>query len=291
MKSAALEYERPTSVSQALALKRQWGDRASYLAGGQSLMPAINMRLNAAACLIDLNRVESMRGIALEGDHLTIGAMTTHATILASDLVREHVPVLIEAGRHLAHTAIRNRGTIGGSLALFDAAAEWPAACILVDAQIRVEGPDGVRHHPAESFVQGLFNRSLGEDELITAILLPKQRPTDRSVVLELARRQGDFASAALMATISTTAGKPTGLRMVFFGISDLPRRFQALESQLLAAIQAGGLAAVADLTRTALINENVVADLYHSVEMKRHLCGVLASRALRQLLEPETSA
>ena len=290
MKSAALEYERPTSVEQALALKRHWGDRASYLAGGQSLMPAINMRLNAAACLIDLNRIESMRGITLEGDHLVIGAMTTHAAILTSELVREHVPVLIQAGRYLAHTAIRNRGTIGGSLALFDAAAEWPAACILLNAQIRVEGPDGLRHHPAESFVQGLFNRSLGEDELITAILIPKQRSTDRSVVLELARRQGDFASAALMATVRVTAGKPTELRMVFFGVSDLPRRFETLESQLLEAIQAGHLTDVADLTRTALLRENVVADLYHSVEMKRHLCGVLASRALRQLLAPETS-
>jgi CO/xanthine dehydrogenase FAD-binding subunit len=135
-----------------------------------------------------------------------------------------------------------------------------------------------------------MFNRSLGEDDLITAILMPKQRTNDRSVVLELARRQGDFASAALMATVSSTAGKPTGLRMVFFGISDLPRRFQTLESQLLEAIQTGHLAHVADLTRTALLNENVVADLYHSVEMKRHLCGVLASRALRQLLVPETS-
>jgi carbon-monoxide dehydrogenase medium subunit len=253
-------------------------------------MPAINMRLNAAACLIDLNRIESMRGITLEGDHLVIGAMTTHAAILASELVREHVPVLIHAGRHLAHTAIRNRGTMGGSLALFDAAAEWPAACILVDAQIRVEGPDGVRHHPAESFVRGLFNRSLGEDELITAILLPKQCPTDRSVVLELARRQGDFASAALMATVRSTAGKPTGLRMVFFGVSDLPRRFETLESQLLEAIQTGDLTEVAALTTAALLRENVVADLYHSVEMKRHLCGVLAGRALRQLLVPETS-
>ena len=139
--------------------------------------------------------------------------------------------------------------------------------------------------------MQGLFNRSLGEDELITAILFPKQRPTDRSVVLELARRQGDFASAALMATVTMTAGKPTRLRMVFFGVSDLPRRFHTLESQLLEAIQAGHWAAIGDLTRTALLHENVVGDLYHSVEMKRHLCGVLASRALRQLLAPETSA
>lgn len=286
MKSAEFGYERPHSVSEALALKRKWGGAGRFLAGGQSLMPAMNMRFNASECLIDLNRIDNLRQISLAGDRLVIGAMARHAEVLASPLVAQHAPVLIQAGRHLAHAAIRNRGTFGGSIALADPAAEWPAACLLLNADIHVQTDAGEKKFASRDFFRGLYTTALTEDDLVTAVSIPIAAAGERSVVLELARRHGDFAVAAVMARAQVKAGQLSGLGLVFFGVADRPLRIAALEEQLQSKANAGQLDQIESTAKAALAGVSFAADLVHSVDAKRHLCGVLAQRAMTQLLE-----
>lgn len=285
MKAGEFSYERPSSISEALAIKRRWGPAGRFLAGGQSLMPAINMRLNASECLIDLNRIDELRAIRLEAGHLVIGAMARHADVLESALIRQHAPLLLQAGRHLAHTAIRNRGTFGGSVALADPAAEWPAACLLLGAQMRVIGDGGAITYRAEEFFQGLYATRLGDNDLLESVAIPVQPPEERSAVIELARRQGDFAVAAVMARARIKSGALDGLAMVFFGVSDRPLRIAALEAQAATMANAGQLAGIEQAVGAPLAAAHIVADLYHSAQAKRHLCAVLSHRAVAQLL------
>lgn len=285
MKAGEFSYERPSSIAEAIAIKQRWGAAGRFLAGGQSLMPAVNMRFNASECLIDLNRVESLRSIQLDAGRLVIGAMARHADVLESPLVRQHLPILLQAGRHLAHSAIRNRGTFGGSVALADPAAEWPAACLLLGAELRVIGDSGLKTYAAADFFQGLYATSLQENDLLESVAIPVQTPDERSAVIELARRHGDFAVAAVMARACVKAGAIEGLSMVFFGVSDRPLRIPALEAQVQSLANAGQLAAIEQAVRPSLASTHIVADLYHSQEAKRHLCAVLSHRVAAQLL------
>lgn len=286
MKASAFTYERPTDVEQALASKARWGTSARFLAGGQSLMPAMNMRFNASECLIDLNGIESMRGIRDEGDELVIGAMTRHEQVASSDLVRKKAPLLVQASRHLAHAAIRNRGTFGGSVALAHPDAEWPAACLLLDARIRMIGPSGSREVPAAEFFQGMYTTSLEENDLLESVVIPAQSSTERSCVLELARRQGDFATAAVMARAHVQGKSISQLRLVFFAVGDTPLRDPDLDSRVQEATNADNLAGIGDLVKAALLKQELRADLYAGPDTKRHLCSVLARRAVTQMIE-----
>lgn len=285
MKAGEFSYERPSSIAEAIAIKQRWGAAGRFLAGGQSLMPAINMRFNASECLIDLNRVEALQAIRLDADRVVIGAMARHADVLESPLVRQHLPILLQAGRHLAHSAIRNRGTFGGSVALADPAAEWPAACLLLGAELRVLGDGGPKTYSAADFFQGLYATSLQENDLLESVAIPVQAPEERSAVIELARRHGDFAVAAVMARARLKAGALEALSMVFFGVSDRPLRIPALEAQVRAMANAGQLAEIEQAVRPSLASSHIVADLYHSEEAKRHLCAVLSHRVAAQLM------
>lgn len=287
MKACEFVFERPGTVQQALASKARWGGSARFLAGGQSLMPAINMRLNQPDCLIDLNGIEALRGIRLDGGHLVIGAQARHSEVAASPLVHRAAPLLAQAGKYLAHVAIRNRGTFGGSLALADPAAEWPAACLLLDAVMRVASPGGSRDVPAVRFFQGLYTTDLGEDDLLESVLIPAQHEDERSCVLESARRQGDFATAAVMVRARVQGGRLSALRMVFFAVCDTPLRDSALDQAVEAEVNRGGRAEVTGLVKAALAAHELRGDLYTAADTKRHLCGVLARRAVVQLLEP----
>jgi carbon-monoxide dehydrogenase medium subunit len=285
VKAAELSYECPSSLEEALAIKKHWGLSGQFLAGGQSLMPAVNMRLNSPDCLIDLNRIASLRGIREEDGCVVIGAMTRHAEIAASPIVRQRLPALVEASRHLGHTAIRNRGTFGGSIALFDPAAEWPAACLLLGAQIHTVSPAGRRSIAAERFIQGLYKTDLDKDGLIESVSLPFQAPAERSVVLEQSRRLGDFASAAVMARGVLKETSAPMLRLVFFAVSDRPLRLEPLELELIPLARDEALSEIAPRVKEALASQALVADLYHSVPAKRHLAAVLAQRAIAALL------
>ncbi|MEY4712905.1 MAG: hypothetical protein RIS88_2355 [Pseudomonadota bacterium] len=284
MKSAAFAFERPASVQQALSVKARWGAAARFLAGGQSLMPAMALRFNQSACLIDLNGLQELRQIRMEGDRLVIGAMARHAQVIASPEVARAAPVLAQAGRYLAHAAIRNRGTFGGSVALADPAAEWPAACILLDATVRILGEKGRREVPARQFFQGMYMTELGEDELLESVVIASRPAQEKSCVLELARRHGDFATAAVMARAQVQAGKLSGLRLVFFAVADTPLQDAALDTRLQDAFNTGPAAEVATLATRGLAAHALRADLYNQAATKAHLCGVLAGRALAQL-------
>lgn len=285
MKATAFAFERPGTVQQALASKRAWGGAARFLAGGQSLVPAINMRFNQPECLIDLNGIDDLRGIRLDGGELRIGALARHAEVAGSELVQRNVPLLVQAGRHLAHVAIRNRGTFGGSVALADPAAEWPAACLLLGARMRILGEQGAREMPAERFFQGLYMTDLGEDELLESVVIPVQAAGEKSCVLELARRQGDYASAAVMARGRAEGGGLRGLRLAFFAVADRPVLDPALDASVERAVQAGSLAEVPAIVQQAMAAHPVRADLYNAARTKAYLCGVLARRAVVQLI------
>jgi len=284
MKSGAFAFEKPTSVQQALAAKARWGGAARFLAGGQSLMPAMALRFNESQCLIDLNGLDDLARISLEGTQLVIGAMARHSQVIASPDVARAAPILPKAGRYLAHAAIRNRGTFGGSLALADPAAEWPAACLLLDARVRIVGEQGRREVPIGQFLQGMYMTALEENELLESIVIPSRPADEKCCVLELARRHGDYASAAVMASARVQGGQLTGLRLVFFAVADAPVLDTKLNAQLQDTFNRGGASEVAPQATQALAAHALRPDLYTEAATKAHLCGVLASRALTQL-------
>ncbi len=176
MKASAFSYARATSVADALELLAAHGDRAKVLSGGQSLMPAMNLRLISPELIVDIGELAELRGIAVNGNTLKIGALTRHVDLQRSPDVAGHAPLLTEAIAHVAHPAIRNRGTIGGSLAHADPASELPACMVALNATIVVRGPKGERRIAAEDFFMGIYETALSPDELLIAVELPVQR-------------------------------------------------------------------------------------------------------------------
>jgi aerobic carbon-monoxide dehydrogenase medium subunit len=269
VKAPAFAYARPKSLEEALDLLERPGARA--LAGGQSLIPSLNMRLSAPDLLVDLNGLSSLRGISLEQGVVRIGALTTHSEIERDERVAKHVPLLAEAVRHVAHPAIRNRGTLGGSLALADPAAEYPACVLALKASIFVTGKKGERMIPAGEFFRGLFETALAPDELITAVEFRAIGKDERSAFLELTRRHGDYAIVGLAAHRSGSN------RFVFFGVGSTP--FFAKQ-----ASQASTLKEALEKLKGEL---EPAADLYHTSKTKLHLAGVLLERAWNTLSKP----
>src|SRR3954469_11786076 len=176
MKASAFAYARPTSVANALELLSVHGDKAKVLSGGQSLMPAMNLRLINPEFLVDIGQLAELRGIVVKGDILTIGALTRHVDILKSAEIAAHAPLLRDATSHVAHPAIRNRGTLGGSLAHADPAAELPACMVALGATVIVRGPRGERRIPANEFFTGIYETALSPQELLVAVELPLAR-------------------------------------------------------------------------------------------------------------------
>ena len=173
MKAAAFDYIKPTSLDQVLSLLQQHGDDARLLAGGQTLMATLNMRLSEPALVIDITGLAALRGISVQGSALRIGALVTHSEIEASPLVAQHAPMLTEAVPHIAHRAIRNSGTWGGSLAYADPAAEWPTCLLALGGTVIARGPKGERRIAADDFFQGLYSTALQPDEVLVAAEVP----------------------------------------------------------------------------------------------------------------------
>lgn len=210
MKPAAFDYVRPRSVAEAIACLSANPSDAKLLAGGQSLLPALNFRLSAPALLVDIGRLAELTGIRLTDDSLVIGAACTHAALLAAPEIAHHVPLIAEALAHVAHPAIRSRGTIGGSLANADPAAELPAVMLALDAIFISEGPLGTRRTAAADFFTGMFETVLAAEEILIAVEIP--RCERRWGFAELARRHGDYAIIGLAATMGVD-----GARLAFF--------------------------------------------------------------------------
>ena len=282
MKASSFGYARPASLAEAFALLARHGEGAKLLAGGQSLIPSLNMRLAAPELLVDLGALGELEGIAPLGQGLRIGARTRHCEIERSALVAERAPLLAQAAPHIAHVAIRNRGTLGGSLALADPAAEWPACCVALGAQIVLASARGERRVAAEQFFKALYATELAADEILVAVEIPPPSPQARSVFLELARRRGDYAMVGLAAQANRTDGQLRDVRLVFLGVGAIP----VLARHAMAAIEgkAADAAAIAAVQRDLNKDLSPNGDLYTSAEAKLHLARVLTGRALAAL-------
>jgi len=282
LKAPSFDYARPASLAEALQLLARHGERAKLLAGGQSLIPSLNMRLAAPEMLIDLGALKELQGIAPQGDGLRIGAGTRHREIEHSALVAQRAALLAQAAPHIAHVAIRNRGTLGGSLAMADPAAEWPACCVALQATLVIASARGERRVGAGQFFKALYSTDLATDEILVAVEFPAPAPKARSTFLELARRRGDYAMVGLAALASRGAGKLAGVRLAFLGVAAVP----VLARRAMAAAEgrqpdANTIAAV-----QSAIGEDLQpgADLYTSAAAKLHLARVLTGRALAEL-------
>jgi carbon-monoxide dehydrogenase medium subunit len=286
MKAPPLAYVRATSLTDAFNLWRDAGPDAKLLAGGQSLLATLAFRLSDPGTLIDISRLKELRGIAQSGSAVRVGALTTHTELGSNALIRTHVPLLAEAVPLIAHAAIRNRGTIGGSLVFADPAAELPACCVALDANIIARNAADERRIPASQFFTGLYATALRPHELIAGIEFPVAKPGERSTIIELARRSGDYAMAGIAAKAKVSGSTIVEPRLVYFGVGDAP----VLAERAMAAI--GGHQVLPDTTaaaQTALMNDlDPPADQHGSTDMKRHLSRVLLARALNRLVGAE---
>lgn len=282
MKSPAFDFVRADSIDHVHALLTQHGDDARVLAGGQTLLATLNMRLSQPALLVDIGGLQSLRSITVSGNTLRIGALTRHVDIEDSALVAQHAPLLAQAAPHIAHRAIRNRGTFGGALAYADPAAEWPACVLALGGTLVLASTKGERRVAAQDYFQGLFATARRDDELLVACELPCVTANQRQHFDELARRHGDYAVAGLAACAQWRSGALHDVRLAFLSLGDRPLRAHATE----AILQAGPLtAARVDEADAALRSElDPFADLTHSAATKKQLAATLMRRALQRL-------
>jgi carbon-monoxide dehydrogenase medium subunit len=282
MKASAFSYARATSVANALELLGAHGDKAKVLSGGQSLMPAMNLRLISPELIVDIGELAELRGIAVSGDVLSIGALTRHVDLQRSPDVSAHAPLLTEAVAHVAHPAIRNRGTLGGSLAHADPASELPACMVALNATVVVRGSRGERRIAAVDFFKGIYETGLSADELLISVELPVGRKGSAHFFHEFARRHGDYAIAGLAAHAIMDGGLFTDLRLAFFAVGDRPVLARAASGLIGVPITPAVLSdAAAALGRELDPQEDQQA----SASMRRHLARVLMRRCVAALL------
>lgn len=288
MKAPAFAYARPRQLAQVLALLEQHGDEARLLAGGQTLLATLNMRLSEPALLIDMQSVTELKGIQLSGNGLRIGAMVTHSEIESSSLVARHAPLLALAAPHIAHRAIRNLGTFGGSIAYGDPAAEWPACLLALDGVVVARSLAGEHRIAAQDFFTGLYTTALNPDEVIVACEIPVATPRQRFAFDELARRHGDYAVVGLAASAHWQGDSLQQVRLAWLGVGHMPQRSLATEQLLQGQRFSPALLTQAlHSLRTELQAE---ADLTHSAAAKQHLAGVMLKRALQTLTAPQAA-
>jgi carbon-monoxide dehydrogenase medium subunit len=275
MKPAAFDYLRPESVDEAAAQLAEYGGDAKVLAGGQSLVPLLNFRIVRPSILIDINRLAALDFVEAHDGGLRIGALTRHHTLETSPAVRERFPVLGAAMKHVAHLAIRNRGTLGGSLSHADPAAELPMLALLLDAEIRTSASS----HAAEDFFLGPLTTALAEDELITEIVLPALPPKIGWSFQEFSLRAGDFAFAAVAVTVTASNAKIAEARLAVMGVGETPLRLRGVEAAL--AGEPFTPKIVAEAAQRACDSVDPPSDLRASADFRRHLVAVLTERAL----------
>ena len=282
MKAADFEYVRVRSLAQAFQELERRGDSARILAGGQSLMPMLNLRLATPDCLIDIGGLTGLRDIRPEGQALHIGALVTHRQLQESELVARTVPLLAQAVPHVAHLAIRNAGTIGGSLALADPAAEYPAVALALEATLVVQGAHGERRIAAQDYFQGLYQTARRPQEILTGVEFPVAADGGRAHFSELARRRGDFAMVGLAAQCQFDGPVIARARLAYFAVSDRP----VLATGAAAALQGrrpddDALRAAQAALRADL---DPASDLQCDSATRLHLAGVLLARAVEQM-------
>ena len=283
MKSAAFDYVKPKALQEALSLLEQGGDDAQLIAGGQTLLATLNMRLSEPTVLIDITDIAELKGISVVGNSLRIGALVTHTEIEDSELVAKHAPLLKAAAPHIAHRAIRNLGTWGGSLAYGDPAAEWPACSLTLRATMIIHGPAGERRISANDFFIDLYTTSLEPDEILVATEIPLASKQEVFYFHELARRHGDYAVAGLAAVAQKQGDVLTHCAFTFFSVGATP--VMATKAQDLINGQKLNDELITKAVAEARNEIEAIADITNSAEAKQHLIGVLLERGLKHMI------
>jgi aerobic carbon-monoxide dehydrogenase medium subunit len=289
VKPAPFDYHAPETVADCLSLLAQHGDEAKILAGGQSLVPMLALRLARPEVLVDVNRVRELAAVRRENGSLVVGATTRHATLEKNPEIAAAAPLLARVAPHIGHFQIRNRGTLGGSLAHADPAAELPAVVRVLDAEIETAGPNGTRRIPAADFFETVFTTSLEPDELVTAVRFPVWGAGSGFAVEEMARRHGDFAIVGALAAVQVQDGRLSKLAIGLTGMGSVPERAEAVERTLTGAAITNldltelGVQAVADLEPPG--------DVHASATYRTRVGATLVARALTHAIEEATRA
>ncbi len=273
---ASFEYVAPTSVEDALAALAEAGDEGKVLAGGQSLLPVLRMRLNAPEKVIDLGRVEGLRGIREDGDTIVIGAMTTHDEVANSELVKEHAALLAKATAEVADPQIRHRGTLGGAIVHADPAGDLGAPVLALDAEMVIAGPGGERTVAAKDFFTDLFETAVGDGELLTAIRIPKHTGWGAHYE-KFVRVAHQWSIVGVAATVKADGGTISEAKIGLTNMGSTPLRAASVE----AALAGKSASDVADACSSAADGTNPPSDLNGDADYRRHLAAVLASRAV----------
>ena len=287
MKARAFSYARPSTVMEALEAFAGSSEDASYIAGGQSLVPALALRLQAPQLLIDIAHIAALRGVELQGDRLRIGALTRHCEVLTDPLIARHAPLYHAAAPHVAHPAIRNKGTIGGSISHSDPASEFPAMTLAMGAELEITSREGTRRVSADDFFIDLFQTAIEPGELLVAIHVPVIRPGHRWAFHEIARRRGDYALVGCGILIEFADDLSEHVRIVFFSVGNTPLRARQAEQSLIgkrldeAAVAAAQAFVGGDL--------DPPEDEHVPPAMKRHLARVLLGRLLGQIMRQDS--
>jgi carbon-monoxide dehydrogenase medium subunit len=286
MKAPAFDYARPASLDEVFALMEAHGDDARLLAGGQTLLATLNMRLSEPALLIDIGALDALRGITVSDDTLPrtlkIGALVTHREIEESPAIAKHAPLLAMAAPHIAHRAIRNRGTFGGSIAYGDPAAEWPVCLAALGGTVVTVSARGERRIPVEEFFIDLYTTALRGDELVAACEFPVASDADAFVFDELARRHGDYAIVGLAVAARFAGDRVERIRLAFLGAGSTPVR--AVEAEALLVGHALDVASIERAVAQVRAELDPPGDLVNGGATKLYLASVLAQRALASL-------
>ena len=280
VKPPPFEYLAPRSLDEAVAALAEHGDEAKAMAGGQSLVPLLAFRLARPSVIVDLNGIGGLDGARLDGDTLELGALTRQRDVERLPGLRERCPMIVEAIEQVGHVAIRNRGTVGGSLAHADPAAEWTALALALDAELDLVGPGGARTVPATEFLISYFTTALGPGELLTGLRLNVPNGRSGSCFLELARRHGDFAIAGVGALVTLDGEGSVGdARVALIGVGERAVRVAAAEELLRGRRPTAELFAEAAAAVQAELDPN--SDVHATADYRRHVAGVLVRRAL----------
>jgi carbon-monoxide dehydrogenase medium subunit len=275
---AAFDYHAPTTVEEALQLLSSSGDDVKILAGGQSLIPVLRLRLAAPEVMIDLGRIDELRGIRDDGDALVIGAMAPHSEVATSPLVRQHARVLAEAAETVADPQVRHRGTFGGALVHADPAGDLPAPALALGAEMVIAGPGGRRTVPATDFFQGLFATEVGEDEILTQVRVPKHTGWGGHYE-KFTRVAQQWSIVAVAAAVRSEGGSIAEARVALTNMGAVPIRARAVEQALQG--QPASVQAVAAACEAAAEGTDPPTDLNGDADYRRHLARVLTRRAV----------
>ena len=278
MKSPAFSYYEAKDLADAINIKKT-DDDAVILAGGQSLLPTLNMRLSNPSVLIDIGNINELKKIKVEDSHLIIGAMCSHSQLMNDLTVNEKLPILNKILSQIAHPAIRNKGTHGGSIAYGDPAAELPAFAVLVNAEIILSGPDGERTVSAKDFYKGLFETAINSDEILTSVKYPINFNNTKLFFDEVTRRHGDYAMAGLVGSIKQKNKINNEINLVFFGTGDKPNEAPKTCEYLLN--NEYNYSDIKDILKTDI---DFAADVSSSSDMKAHLSAILVGRMIKEL-------